>query len=160
MHPPSCSGMWIVGGIVIGGSLFIAQYLELRVTLPRYRYPVLGYSMFLGFFAVAWGAWLSNEWGHLNLLNYGLLPWVILSFYPIIRRSLTRERAPIVTALLRDPPHRRRSDQSAEPHEDPAVTRQWHGRPAVWDPWRSPEHCSTVSSPRSVSSGSDCSPLP
>lgn len=90
---------WIVGGIVISCSLFISQYLELRTTMPRYRRPYLGYSMVLGLFAVVWGAWLSQEYGYLNLLNFGLLPWVFLSFYPIIRRSVTRQRDPLVLLL-------------------------------------------------------------
>jgi len=90
------SNQWVVGGIVVTCALFITQYIDLRSSMPRYRKVYLTYSFLLGAFAVVWGVWLTKDYGHLNLLNFSMLPWIVLSFYPIIRRSLLRERAALV----------------------------------------------------------------
>jgi len=83
---------WVISGIVLGCSLFVTQYLDLRSTMPRYRMGYLVASAVLAVFAVVWGVWLRREIGHLNLLNFGLLLWIPFSFYPIIRRALHKER--------------------------------------------------------------------
>ncbi len=90
------NNQWVVGGIVVTCALFITQYIDLRSSMPRYRKIYLTYSFLLAVFAVVWGAWLTKDYGHLNLLNFSMLPWIVLSFYPIIRRSLVRERAALV----------------------------------------------------------------
>ena len=83
---------WVISGIVLSCSLFITQYLDLRRSMPRYRKAYLILSTALCVFALLWDAWLRSKIGHLNLLNFGLLLWIPISFYPVVRRSLRKER--------------------------------------------------------------------